>query len=453
MTASSSEEFSLEHTLVLGFGVTSQAVVRSLLRRGIHPTVIDDRPSAAAQAAALEMGVELVVAPSESELEAMIALATVVLPSPGVPDHHPLFRLREQYGVALASEFDLAQRWDSRPLVAITGTNGKTTVTMMVTDALERSGLHAVAVGNTEVPLVAAIDDLAVDVFVVEASSFRLDHSLAFRPTVATWLNFSPDHLDAHATLGRYEAAKASIWAEHDASTVAIGNISDSTVVRHLPHDTKSTQTFGSPDADWCVKSGELCGPDGAIVRIDELPRIQPHDLDNAAAAAATAIAAGATVAGVAAMLRSFSGLPHRLDLIGESDGVRWYDDSKATVPHATLAAVGGFESVVLIAGGRNKGLDLGLLRQCVPPVHAVIAIGESAAQIAEIFENLAIVRIAVDMDEAIEQAADLAKPGDVVLLSPACTSFDWYKNYKERGLDFVHRATRKFQFMTGNTQ
>lgn len=430
-------ELDLDRPLVVGFGVTSQAVVRALLARGIRPTIVDDRPSDASVARANEFGVELLVAPSEDLLSTVVSEASVLLPSPGVPDHHPVFALARQAKLVVASEFDLAQQWDSRPLLAVTGTNGKTSVTMMVTDALERSGVRAAAVGNTEVPLVEAIADPEIDVFVVEASSFRLDHSHAFAPRAAVWLNFSPDHLDAHASLECYEAAKAAIWAHQSVDSVAVVNQGDAVVNAHRP-DTGIVATFGAVDSDWYIADGELRGPNSFSITVSSLPRRQPHDLQNAAAAAALAIAGGATHDGVQAMLRSFAGLPHRVDLVGESQGVRWFNDSKATVPHATLAAVGGFSSVVLIAGGRNKGLDLDILASAAPPVKSVVAIGESAEQIGSVFAGLVPVQMATNMQEAVTTAADLATEGDVVLLSPACTSFDWYSSYKERGLDFA---------------
>ena len=323
--------------------------------------------------------------------------------------------------------------------MAITGTNGKTTVTMMVTDALTRSGLATEAVGNTEIPLVTAIEDPAVEVFVVEASSFRLAHSGSFRPRVATWLNFAPDHLDAHATLADYEAAKAAIWADLAEGGVAIANADDPVVIRHLPPD-RAIERFSVEDrtAEWHVADGSLIGPDGPLMAIEELARSQPHDVQNAVAVAATATAAGARPEAIAAALREFRGLPHRLELVGEWDGVRWFNDSKATVPQATEAAVGGFASVVLIAGGRNKGLALDGLARLAPPVHHVVAIGEAADEVAAAFGPSVPVTRADSMLEAVQAAQAAAEPGDAVLLSPGCTSFDWYASYGDRGTDFA---------------
>lgn len=442
-------EIDLAHPLIVGFGVVGQALVRALQQRGYGPVVVDDRPTEAGVKLAAELGVELLAAPSDAQLHDLVAASSVLLPSPGVPDHHPVFALARSAGLAVRSELDLAAGWDDRPLASITGTNGKTTVTMMVTDALTRSGIEAAAVGNTDVPLVAAIDDPTTEVFVVEASSFRLGHSHRFQPTVAAWINFAPDHLDAHASAASYEAAKASIWSHLEAGALIVANADDPVVMRNIPMEHGLVELFSltDPAATWRVAGGDLVGPEGPFAAIADLSRRQPHDLANALAVAATARGAGATLDAVAETLRGFAGLPHRLELVGEWNGVAWYNDSKATVPQATEAAVAGFDSVVLIAGGKNKGLSLDGLRSTVPPVRHVVAIGASEGDVTEVFTGLVPVTGARDMGDAVAAADDVARPGDVVVLSPGCASFDWYSNYAERGLDFsrlvVERATR----------
>jgi UDP-N-acetylmuramoylalanine--D-glutamate ligase len=309
---------------------------------------------------------------------------------------------------------------------------------------LEASGRRAVAVGNTEVPLVAALDDPTTQVFVVEASSFRLLHSRRFAPSVATWLNVAPDHLDNHASFEGYVAAKARIWADQGPDQVAIGNADDPVVAAHLATAPARRETFGlTLAADHRLEDDQLVlASDEVLARVDELPRAFPHDIANALAAAASALHGGATLEGARAALVSFAGLPHRVTLVGEAGGVRWFDDSKATAPHATRAAVQAFPSVVLIAGGRNKGLDLGALTEDRSHIRAVVAIGEAGEEVAAAFDGIRPVRSATSMDLAVEAAAELAEPGDVVLLSPACASFDWYGSYAERGDDFV-RAVR----------
>ena len=434
--------------LIVGFGITGQAVARALLARGHRPIVTEDRPGDRHREAASALALELVEAPDRDRLADLVDRATVLLPSPGVPDHHPVFALAAAGRLGVASEFDLAQTWDDRPVVAITGTNGKTTVTMMVADALNRSGRAAEAVGNTDVPFVESISNPDTEVFVVEASSFRLAHSAEFRPEVAAWLNFAPDHLDAHASLQAYEDAKASIWDNVEPDGTIVANADDPVVVGRLPRSSPGAppgptiQLFSiTGDAHWSIdRSGpepRLVGPGGPFLDVSQLTRSQPHDLSNALAVAAIATAAGATMSGIEGTLRTFSGLAHRLEFLGQWDDVRWYNDSKATVPHATVAAVGGFESVVLIAGGKSKGLSFEPLRATVPPVRSVVAIGDCAAEIEQVFSGSVPVVRAGSMIEAVRLARSMAEGGDVVLLSPACASFDWYANYVQRGIDF----------------
>jgi UDP-N-acetylmuramoylalanine--D-glutamate ligase len=186
-----------------------------------------------------------------------------------------------------------------------------------------------------------------------------------------------------------------------------------------------------------------LRGPgDIEVLAVADLPRALPHDIANGLAATATAQGGGATLEGARSALTSFSGLPHRVTPVGEAEGVSWFDDSKATAPHATVAAVSSFDSVVLIAGGRNKGLDLGELAGLAPRLRAVVAIGDAAHEVAEVFDGLVPVVTAESMAEAVASARHAARPGDAVLLSPGCASFDWYGSYAERGDDFV-RAVR----------
>ena len=426
--------------MVLGLGVTGRAVVRSLVAHGEGVIAVDDHPSELGRQLTDDVGVALIEAPDAHHLRALIAAADAVVPSPGVPDHHLLFALAKEIGIPVLSEFDLAARWDDRPHVAVTGTNGKTTVTELTRLMLEASGRRAVAVGNTEVPLIEAIEDPTTEVFVVEASSFRLLHSAQYAPAVGTWLNLAPDHLDNHATLDAYTAAKARIWTDQSAEQVAIGAADDPVVAAHLARATARRVTFGlRPSADYHLDGNRLVLADGSLLATtSELHRSFPHDLSNALAAAASALNGGGSVEGARSALLAFRGLPHRVTLVGEAGGVRWYDDSKATAPHATRAALQGFDSVVLIAGGRNKGLDLGDLALDVQRVRAVVAIGEAGPEVAAAFEGLRPVRMAGSMDEAVADAASLAQAGDVVLLSPACASFDWYGSYAERGDDFV---------------
>jgi UDP-N-acetylmuramoylalanine--D-glutamate ligase len=426
--------------LVVGLGVTGDAAARALAARGWHVDVVEDSPSPATDGrrAALPSGITVHERPEAATLGALVDGAALVVPSPGVPDAHPVLSHAARAGVPVRSELEVASAWIDRPIVAITGTNGKTTVTAMVTRMLEASGIHAVAAANYGTPL-SSLDADGQDVVVCEVSSFQLAHIEHFRPRVAVWLNVDLDHLDVHRDLDAYVDSKARIWENQRDDDLALGWAGDPVVKARLAAAPARRQTFGVDGSDWHVAGGALRDPDGReLLRVDELTRALPHDLTNALAASAAALAAGATGAGVAETLRGFESLPHRLTLVGDAGGVRWYDDSKATNPHAVLAAVAGFQSVVLVAGGRNKGLDLGVLARAVPPVRAVVAIGEAAADVFAAFDGVVPVETATSMDDAVARAARLAAPGDVVLLSPGCASFDAYSGYAARGDDFA---------------
>lgn len=431
--------------LVYGLGVAGEAVARQLVRRGVEVVTADDKPTARTREFAERLGVELVDAPDADALSAVIASADLVLPAPPVPVHHPVHRLADAQGKPVQSEFALAAEWAGPDLeiVAITGTNGKTTVTTLVTDMLLESGRKAVAAGNNDLPLVDALD-LELDVVVVEASSFRLYNSGEFRPSVAVWLNFAEDHLDWHRSMDHYRDAKARIWANQAGDDLALANADDPVVMTASRSASCRTQTFGLADAHWHWDAGDgtLRDPQGdVIVEVARLARALPHDISNALAACGAALAAGATPAACASVLASFRGLPHRLTLVGDAGGVRYYDDSKATTPASVVTALRAFDSSVLIAGGRNKGLDLSPLRDEASRVRAVVAIGEAALDVQRVFAGVRPVVTAASMDAAVAAARDLAQAGDVVLLSPGCASYDWYKNYSERGDDFARAA------------
>ncbi len=426
---------------MVGLGVAGASAARRLAQRGWDVTVVEDRPSDASRARAVGLDVRVVEAPDD--VTALVEAADVVVPSPGVPVGHPAIQHALATGRRVWTEFELAARWSGIPMVAITGTNGKTTVTTLVESMLRASGLRTMAAGNTDVPLVDAIEH-DLDVIVVEASSFRLEFTETFRPHVAVWLNLAEDHLDWHPTMEAYAAAKARIWAAQSADDVAVVNAEDPVVLAHAASAPSRVETFGLAAGDWHVEGDRLVRPDGTtLVAVAELWRSLPHDCTNALAAAAAALAAGATDEGVRTALREFRGLPHRLVLVGDDGCVRFYDDSKATDPHAVLAALRSFDSAVLIAGGRNKGLDLSVLAGEVGHVRAVVGIGEAGPDVVAAFEGTVPVVLADSMDAAVAAARGFAEPGDAVVLSPGGASFDWYRNYGERGDDFA-RAVRE---------
>lgn len=435
-----------DDVLIVGFGVTGRSVARALRGTGATVRVLDDASSSEKQAAARAIGVEVNTTPDPSGLLELLKTVDMVVPSPGIPPTHPIYGAASQAGIPVRSEIELGyQRLVERGrprLVAITGTNGKTTVTTLVTAALQASGIAAVSAGNIGVPLIEAAGSDA-DVVVTEVSSFQLQYTDTFRPEVSCWLNLSEDHLDWHPSIQHYAAAKSRIWINQRPDDTSIVNGDDEMVMaatRSIPEGVRVTR-YSTVDrsADYRLEDSVLTGPDGSpIIATSELRRSLPHDVSNALATAAVALSAGATVEGCRGALAGAPLLPHRVSLIGSKRGVDWYDDSKATTPASVIAAVAGFDSVVLIAGGRNKGLDLGVLASTVPPVKAVVAIGDSAPEVRATFENKVSVTVASTMAEAVTAANSYAEPGDSVLLSPGCASFDWYGSYSERGDDFA---------------
>lgn len=443
--------------LVLGLAATGEALARHLTSQGATVVVVEDAPSGSVAydervAVVGELGVRLVERPSADDTIALADAADLVVPSPGVPGHHAAILAAQRAGTAVRSEVDLAAelaRAQEHPaLVAVTGTNGKTTVTTLTAAILDAAGVRAVAAGNIGRPLLEAVTD-DVDVVVAEVSSFQLAFTTDFAPRAAALLNLGADHLDWHRTFDAYAQAKAKIFAGQGRDDVLVFNADDPVVAgfaasapgRRVPISVTAGAAIGYRIAE-TASGALLVRPDGEeLVAVESLTLRAPHDQANALAAAALATDLGADRDAIASVLTTFGGLEHRAQLVAHHDGVRWIDDSKATNPHATVAAVRGLRQVVLIAGGRNKGLDLSELGSLAPRLRAVVAIGESGPEIADVFQGTVPVVVARSMTDAVHAAAGLAHRGDVVLLSPACASFDWYPSYAARGDDFAREV------------
>jgi UDP-N-acetylmuramoylalanine--D-glutamate ligase len=440
--------------LVYGMAISGEAVARALHDRGARVLVADDTASDARSAAANAVGAELVASPDAGTLEKLVAMSDIVCPAPGVPESHPVIEAAVRQGKPIRTEIDLAYEWEqqraggARPMLAVTGTDGKTTTTMMVAAMLRCAGLKVAAVGNTEVPLIAALST-DVDAFVVECSSFRLNWIDHFRSEASVWLNLAEDHQNWHVSMHAYERAKARLWSHNRPDDVAVGCATDPVVMRNLVGVAGRKLTFGAVGADYRLEGSTLTGPAGGFAERSSMTRDLPHDVSNALAAAAIAIESGlASGAAVAEALATFSHPPHRIEPVGKFDGCWWYNDSKATTPHAALTAIRGFDNVVLLAGGRNKALDLASLATEHQRVKAVVALGEAAPIIREVFAAWCPVVEAASMQSAVAAAAKFAEAGDTVLLSPACASFDWYPEggYPLRGDDFKRLVHSYFE-------
>ena len=320
--------------VVVGFRVTGRAVVAYLRQRGDRVVIVEDDPTDERRQQAAALGATFVAQPDRDELRRLLAGSRLVVPSPGIPVRHPVYAAAAAAGVAVHSELELGwERLRDRPaaerpaLVAITGTNGKTTVTSLVAAMLVSSGLVAVAAGNIGLPFIDAAA-LAADVLVAEVSSFQLQYTDAFHPAVSCWLNLAEDHLDWHPTAAHYAAAKARVWARQGPGDTAVVNGEDPAVgaaAADADHGVPAgveVVTFGLAAGDYHQDSEVLIGPGGVpIVKSSELTRSLPLDVANALAATATARAVGASMEGCRAALRQFTALPHRVELVAERDG------------------------------------------------------------------------------------------------------------------------------------
>ena len=446
-------------TLVFGLGVAGMAVASALHKRGENVILADDNATDSHNDFARALNCEIVATANEKTVVSILQRIDRLAPAPGISESHHVVSAARQMGLTISSELELAYNFEElrnggpRPMLGITGTDGKTTTTLMTAAMLHAAGHKSMAVGNTDTPLIAALDT-DTQVFAVECSSFRLANIENFRTRASVWLNIAPDHLDWHTNMESYVVAKAQLWAHTRAGDVAVAPVDDARILQIAQQSTARTVTFGELQGDYHAQDGRLNSPHGPIMKISDMKRAMPHDITNALAAAAISIESGLVEPShVARALSEFDNAPHRIEYVEMIDGVKWFNDSKATSPHASAVAIKSFQNIVLIAGGRNKGLDLAELADQPNHVKAVVAIGDDAIEIEKAFDGVCRVVRGGSMQEAVRLARSLAVSGDVVLLSPACTSYDWYNNYMERGEDFMQcvRNEAKLHRQQGN--
>jgi UDP-N-acetylmuramoylalanine--D-glutamate ligase len=426
--------------LVLGLGISGRSAANFCARRGARVTAADERE-------ATEIG-------SRGDIDPDVSLHLgmpfpdpdgfdLVVPSPGVPAE------RYQGAQRVWGDVELAFRHLAVPIVAITGTNGKSTTTLLVEAMLRAAGLRARAAGNVGKPVLDLVG-MAIDVAVIEVSSFQLESTDSFRPRVAAVLNITADHLDRHGNIEAYARAKARIVANQQSDDTAVLNMDDARV-RAFANETKArivpVRCNGpAPGGAW-LDAGTAVVTDaaGATTRIplDGMRLSGSHNRENAVFALAIATAAGADPARAARALAAFAGLPHRGEVVRKACGVTFIDDSKATNPGAAARAIAAVDGAVIwIAGGRDKGLDFGELAEVVNAhVRAAVLIGEAGETLAAQLGPGVEIRRAESIEAAVEAAAGIAKAGEVVLLAPACASHDQFRDYAERGERFRDAA------------
>ena len=437
---------------MFGLGVAGMAVASALRKRGETVILADDNATDSHSDFASALNCEFVEMTDEKTAISVLQRINRLAPAPGISESHHVVSAARQMGLTISSELELAYNFEElrnggpRPMLGITGTDGKTTTTLMTAAMLHAAGHKSMAVGNTDTPLIAALDT-DTQVFAVECSSFRLANCEHFRTRASVWLNIAPEHLDWHVSMDSYSEAKAQLWAHTRAGDVAVAPVDDARILQIAQQSTARTVTFGSVRGDYHAQDGRLNTPHGSFMNISDMKRAMPHDITNALAAAAISIESGLVEPShVARALAEFDNAPHRIEYVETIDGVKWFNDSKATSPHASAVAIKSFQNIVLIAGGRNKGLDLAGLAEQSQHIKAVVAIGDDAPEVEKAFDGVCRVVRGGSMQEAVRLARTLAISGDVVLLSPACTSYDWYNNYMERGEDFMQCVRKEAQ-------
>ena len=439
-------DLSGKRVLVVGLARTGVAVSLFAAGYGATVTATDEKPeSELAETAAKLRGagvkLELGGHPAAAFLE-----QDLIVVSPGVPANLPALVLAHLKGIPVWGEVELAWRFLRGKLVAITGSNGKTTTTSLVAHILAGAGIPTLVGGNIGVPLLSLVESSTdSSVTVAEISSFQLESIEKFRPEIGVLLNLTPDHLDRHASFEEYAATKVRLFENQLERDIAVLNADDPEVTRRMPARPQvfwfSRQKQVAQGA--YLRDGQIVfrndGSEVALGRRDEIPLRGEHNVENVLAACAAAYLAGATPAAIATGVKTFRGVEHRLEFVAEVAGVKFYNDSKATNVDAALKAIEAFPGpLIVILGGKDKGSPYTPLKEPLRErARMVLVIGAAAEKIAADLGDAVVVENARTLERAIQIASDRARPGDVVLLAPACSSFDQFENYEHRGRAF----------------
>ncbi len=413
--------------LVVGLARSGVAAARLLRGRGEDVAGVDaGRPEVDLG----DMPVQL-----ETDGIGLLERARAVVKSPGVPSEAPVIAAARSAGLPVLGEVELAWRYLANEFIAVTGTNGKTTTAEWIGHIHRTAGLPVAVAGNVGTPLSALVGTVAADATIVcEASSFQLEDAQAFAPEAAVLLNIEPDHLDRHGTFAAYRDAKLRVFAHQGNDDVAVAP--SGLGVDDLGGCARRVCFGSAPDSELALRAGQLFWADEPLLRAEELPLPGAHNVHNAMAAAAVTLARGVDPDAVREGLRTFAGVEHRLETVGERDGVRWVNDSKATNVASTLVALAAFAGspVHLILGGQGKGQTFTALREPAAGCAQVLLIGSDGERIGAAIGTGEYVET---LDRAVAAARAAARLGAVVLLSPACASFDQFADFEERGRTF----------------
>ncbi|MCU7875676.1 MAG: UDP-N-acetylmuramoyl-L-alanine--D-glutamate ligase [Candidatus Thiodiazotropha sp. (ex Lucinoma borealis)] len=433
-------------TLIVGLGVTGLSCVRHLAAQGVSLAVTDSREQPPGLEALRKEFPDMALFLGGFQPEAFQAASQLVV-SPGISLDEPLIQAAREQGIEIVGDVELFARAVKAPVVAITGSNGKSTVTTLLGEMARMAGVRVAIGGNLGEPALALLDE-AVELYVLELSSFQLESTWSLTPTAAVVLNISPDHMDRYRDVDAYASTKATLY---DGTEVTVINRDDPRVAGMANQQattvgftlkTPSGSDFGLHERDGVSWLSEGHTP---LMPVSELRIPGRHNVANALAALALGSAVGLPQNDMLAALRSYSGLPHRTQWIADKRGLRWYNDSKGTNVGATVAALEGLHPdsgtsrSILIAGGECKDADFSALAPVVErTARAVILIGRDASLIESALIGHCPLMHATSLTEAVQQAVDFAQPGDRVLLSPACASFDMFKDFEARGEAFI---------------
>jgi UDP-N-acetylmuramoylalanine--D-glutamate ligase len=435
---------------VAGAARSGIAAAELLARRGARVTLSETQSEAPGTEPLLALGVDLELGGHRTET---FAGADLVVLSPGVPPAQEAVQAARARGVPVIAEIELASRWLLGRVIAITGTKGKSTTTALTGRMLEAAGFKVAVGGNIGVPLSAQVSMSTPETLhVVETSSFQLEQIDRFHPWIAVMLNVSPDHLDRHPDVAAYGAAKRRIFENQDAGDWAVINADDPAVLELARQGRATKRLFAREtsiaegtivDEGWIVD--RRADADRRLVPLDAIHLLGAHLVIDVMAAATVGAIAGAAPAAMTAAVEAFPGLEHAMELVAEVGGVRFVNDSKATNVESALRSIESFDrDVVPIIGGRFKGGDFRLLREPLKTrARAVVAIGEAKTLVSQALGDVVPVHEAASFEEAIERAYRIARPAGVVLLAPACASFDMFRDYAERGRKFKEEVAR----------
>jgi UDP-N-acetylmuramoylalanine--D-glutamate ligase len=441
------------HVVVLGLARSGRAAAKLLAGAGARVVATDLRDAATLgldEAAWRGLGIELALG---SHPDALLDGAGLLVVSPGVRSDAPFVKTARTRGIEVIGELELAFRMSSASWVAVTGTNGKTTTTALTGELVKTLGRPTVVAGNIGVAVSGEVQTVPHDGFIVaEVSSFQLDTIRDFRPAVAACLNITPDHLDRYDSMDDYARSKARVFGNQTEDDVAVLNVDDprtAALADGIRSRVLSVSSAREVDNGAFVRSGTVVlrmdGHEQEVVGTKRLGIQGPHNLSNALAALAAAAAVGVEAGAAAEVLTSFRPLEHRMEPVAELDGVLYVNDSKATNVESARCAMQSYERpIVLIAGGRDKGSDFTSLADLVRKhVKHLVLIGEAADAMEGALGGEAPVSRAPSMEEAVAAAREIAREGDVVLLSPACASFDMFDDFEHRGRVFKEAVGR----------